>query len=73
MDEQFTKLSANDMHRMWRTLKAEMGSHTLVRPYPGVENHTLQYWMDRIEQRLADEVANRPTTWEAFLKFIQRK
>lgn len=59
MNEKFTKYSAADMHKMWRTLKAEMGSHPLVRPYPGVETHQLVYWMDLMEERLAKEIGKR--------------
>lgn len=72
-NEFFTKFSARDMHKMWRTLKAESGCHPLVRPYPGAETHQLKYWMDRMEERLAEEIANRPTTWESFLNFLKRK
>lgn len=58
--EDFCKLSRRDMQRMWRTLKARLGSHPIVRPYPGAETHTLTYWMNNMEERLTEEVATRP-------------
>jgi hypothetical protein len=72
-NEKFTKFSANDMYRMWRTVKEESGSHPLVRPYPGAETHLLSYWMNLMEDQLAEEIESRPTAWESFLKFLKRK
>jgi hypothetical protein len=72
-DEGFCKLSRRDMQRMWRTLKAESGSHPIVRPYPGVETHTLRYWMDLMEERLATEVASRPPLWKRWVSRLKRK
>lgn len=71
-DESFTKFSASDMHKMWRTLKAEQGGNTLSTYIPDAEARPLRSWMDLMEQRLADEIASRPTTWQAFLSFIRR-
>ena len=73
MQEEFCNLSKRDMQRMWRTLKAEMGAHPVIRPYPGVPTHQLKYWMDRMEERLAEEVASRLPIWKQLSIKIKRK
>ena len=68
--EKFMKFSKRDMQRIWRTLKAEMGPHEVVRPYPGVKQRQLTYWMNAMENRLQEEISSRPSF---ILRLFKRK
>ena len=77
MEEDFCKLSRRDMQRMWRTLKAERGTHLLEgfksSLYGQSPDRPLRYWMDEMEKRLIREIACRPSHWERIWTVVKRK
>ena len=62
MDENFTKLNKKQFVKMWRTMKAEVGTRrTSLEGIVDVDIKTIHELMDRYESRIVlDKVLNRP-------------